>query len=137
MHHHTEHSPSSSLLATTTHKESLFPQTQAQSDVPVVVSTLDETLAGVLPRMAPEILLKLDVQGYEDRVLRGSTRLLPSVHACLLEIGVDPLYVAQAAFKDVVVLLDRFGLTYAGNMEQYRAEDGRVMWLDALFLRHR
>jgi FkbM family methyltransferase len=135
MHSHTEHSPSSSLLSTTEHEELTFPQTRAQADVAVPVTTLDEALADVLHEMKPQILLKLDVQGYEDRVLRGATRILPRVHACLLEVGVDPLYVAQAAFKDIVTLLDQFGLTYAGNVEQVLGLDGRVMWLDALFLR--
>jgi FkbM family methyltransferase len=136
MHSHTEHSPSSSLLATTQHEESTFPQTRAQADIHVPVTTLDEALVDDLHAMRPQILLKLDVQGYEDRVLRGAARILPRVHACMLEVGVDPLYVAQAAFKDIVTLLDQFGLTYAGNIEQVLGPDGRVMWLDALFLRH-
>jgi FkbM family methyltransferase len=135
MHSHTEHSPSSSLLATTELEEATFPQTRAQADISVLVTTLDDALAGSIHEMKPQILLKLDVQGYEDRVLRGATRILPRVDACMLEVDVDPLYVAQAAFKDIVALLDQFGLVYAGNVEQVLAPDGRVMWLDALFLR--
>ena len=135
MHYHTEHSPSSSLLATTAEEESLFPQTRAQAEVAVRVTTLDAALAEAIPSMKREILLKLDVQGYEDRVLRGAARILPRVHACLLEVCVDPLYVEQATFKDVVTLLAGFDLTYAGNLDQTLGQDGRVMWLDALFLR--
>jgi len=101
----------------------------------VRVTTLDAALAEAIPSMKREILLKLDVQGYEDRVLRGAARILPRVHACLLEVCVDPLYVEQATFKDVVTLLAGFDLTYAGNLDQTLGQDGRVMWLDALFLR--
>jgi FkbM family methyltransferase len=135
MHSHIEHSPSSSLLATTEYERVAFPQTRAQAEVRVPVTTLDDALGESLHEMEPQILLKLDVQGYEDRVLRGATRILPRVDACMLEVDVDPLYVAQAAFKDIVTLLDQFGLTYAGNVEQVLGPDGRVMWLDALFLR--
>lgn len=135
MHFHTQHSQSSSLLATTEHKETLFPQTRDQSEVPVQVTTLDVVLADALADMQPAILLKLDVQGYEERVLRGATSVLPRVQACVLEIGIDPLYVEQAAFKDVVTFLDRFGFAYAGNIDQSLGTDGRVMWLDALFVR--
>lgn len=135
MHFHTEHSPSSSLLATTAEEESLFPQTRAQAEIAVRVTTLDAALAAAIPSMKREILLKLDVQGYEDRVLRGATHILPSVRACLLEVCVDPLYVQQAAFEDIVALLAEFDLKYAGNADQVLGEDGRVMWLDALFLR--
>lgn len=137
MHHHVEHSPSSSLLATTDHEVALFPQTAQQSEVVVPVTTLDTVLAEYLDGMEPDILLKLDVQGYEDRVLRGAARLLGKVQACLLEVSVDPLYRGQASFKDLVLLLDAAGLQYAGNLDQSYGEDGRVMWLDALFVRYR
>jgi FkbM family methyltransferase len=136
MHHHLGHSPSSSLLATTDHELALFPQTARQSEVVVPVTTLDTALAEFMDGMALDILLKLDVQGYEDRVLRGAARLLGKVQACLLEVSVDPLYRGQASFKDLVMLLDASGLEYAGNLDQAYGEDGRVMWLDALFVRH-
>ncbi|HWP00116.1 MAG TPA: FkbM family methyltransferase [Methylococcus sp.] len=137
MHHHLEHSPSSSLLAATDHEVALFPQTARQSEVVVSVTTLDTVLADFMDGMAQDILLKLDVQGYEDRVLRGATRLLGKVQACLLEVSVDPLYRGQASFKDLLMLLDASGLEYAGNLDQAYGEDGRVMWLDALFVRCR
>jgi FkbM family methyltransferase len=137
MHYHTEHSPSSSILTTTLHGESLLPQMQLQSGVRVPVSTLDKELEGIVDNLAPEILLKLDVQGYEDRVLRGATKLLKNVHACLLEVCLDELYVGQATFKDLVDYLDQHSLGYAGNIRQSYAADGRVMWLDALFTRRR
>lgn len=136
MRHHLEHSPSSSLLATTGHEVALFPETARQSEVVVPVTTLDTILTDFMDGMAQDILLKLDVQGYEDRVLRGATRLLGKVQACLLEVSVDPLYQGQASFKDLVMLLDASGLEYAGNLDQAYGEDGRVMWLDALFVRH-
>lgn len=135
MHNHMEHSPSSSLLPTTGHAVKLLPQTVRQLEVVVPLTTLDTALRDVLDGMAPEILLKLDVQGYEDRVLRGAELILEKVHACLLEVCVDPLYDKQANFKELVSLLDRHGVRYAGNLDQSYAEDGRVMWFDALFLR--
>jgi FkbM family methyltransferase len=135
MHHHINHSASSSLLQVTKHEVELFPETEEQLEVNVPVTTLDAILNDVVGREQGEILLKLDVQGYEDRVLRGATKLLEKVDICLLEVCVDPLYTAQADFKDLVVLLDQRGFRYAGNMEQSYGEDGRVMWLDALFLK--
>lgn len=135
IHHHLDHSPSSSVLSTSRHEEKLFPQTVRQSEVAVPVVTLDGAFEDALDNLEPEILLKLDVQGYEDRVLRGATQLLDRAHACILEVNVEPLYDTQATFKDLVVLLDRHGLQYAGNLDQSCAEDGRIMWLDALFLR--
>ncbi|MGH2509778.1 MAG: FkbM family methyltransferase [Ktedonobacteraceae bacterium] len=135
MHHHLDHNTSSSLLAASEHELKLFPETARQSDVTVPVTTLDVVLKSNFDDLEPEILLKLDVQGYEDRVLRGAEQLLDRVRICLLEVDVDPLYDAQAVFKDLVLLLDRHGLRYAGNLDQSCAEDGRIMWLDAIFVR--
>lgn len=135
MHHHVDHSPSSSLLSTTEHEMALFPQTARQSEVTVPVMTLDAALEEDFDKLDAGILIKLDVQGYEDRVLRGAAKLLDRAQSCLLEVDVDPLYEAQAAFKDLVMLLDQHGFRYAGNLDQSCAEDGRIMWLDALFLR--
>lgn len=135
MKHHVAHSPSSSLLDTTEHKETLFPQTREQAALNVPVTTLDIALADAMTTFDSRILLKLDVQGYEDRVLRGGAQLLRRVDACVLEVGVDSLYTNQARFKDLVDALDAAGLQYAGNVDQIYADDGHVMWLDALFLR--
>ena len=45
MHHHVEHSPSSSLLNTTQHVERLFPKTREQRELRVPVATLNKVLA--------------------------------------------------------------------------------------------
>jgi len=135
MHHHVEHSPSSSLLPTTEYEERMFSQTVKQADITVPLTTLDAALSDVLDSIEPEIILKLDVQGYEDRVLRGAECLIRKVHACILEVSIDPMYTSQAVFKDLVLFMDAHGLVYAGNLDQSCGEDGRVMWLDALFVR--
>lgn len=70
-HLHTEHSTSSSFLENTRLNERYYPFTQKQQDVTVIVNTLDDALSGYQENMRTPILLKLDVQGYEDRVLRG------------------------------------------------------------------
>src|SRR5579885_1397914 len=91
MHQHTQHSPSSSLLASTAHSHELFPQTRSERSAMVQITTLDRALAGQIERMPRDILLKLDVQGFEDRVLRGADRTLSEVSACILEVCLDPL----------------------------------------------
>lgn len=135
MHQHSSHLGSSSLLSTTALSDQMLPETRRQSEVTVRQTTLDNVLGDLLDDMAPQILLKLDVQGYEDRVLRGASKILQRAEACMLEVNVDPLFVGQAEFKDIVALLDQHGLAYAGNFDQSYAKDGRVTWLDALFFR--
>jgi FkbM family methyltransferase len=133
MHHHLNHDSSSSLLRATEYEVKSFPGTSRQTEVNVPVTTLDAALCH--RNLAPDILLKLDVQGFEDRVLRGARKLLGQVRACVIEVDVDPLYESQARFKDLVLLLNEYGLSYAGNLDQACAENGRIMWLDAVFVR--
>lgn len=116
MHLHTQHTPSSSLLPATEVCRRLYPQTKAERTVRVSMSMLDRVLEGALDHMARDILLKLDVQGFEDRVLRGASRTLAASRAVLLEISVEPLYEGQADFHGLADLLYEAGFCYAGNL---------------------
>jgi len=134
MHQHQEHSPSSSLLATTDACHDLYPQTRAAHPAAIQITTLDLALQDH-DDMPHDILLKVDVQGFEDRVLRGGPITLSRCKAVILEVSVVPLYQGQANFRELVDLMYAAGLHYVGNMEQAYAEDGRVVFLDAVFMR--
>ncbi len=135
MHFHEQHTPSSSLLASTDTVHRLYPQTQAEHLTKIRLSTLDHEFENDLDRMQREILLKLDVQGFEYRVLRGGVHVLSKCYAVLLEVCLIPLYEGQADFKELVMLLTQHGLHYAGNLDQVYGEDGRVIYFDVLFIR--
>ena len=135
MHMHEQHLPSSSILAATDNCHQLYPQTRVERRVSVKVSTLDKVLEDVLDKLPHEIFLKLDVQGFEDRVLRGGVALIPNCRAILLEISLDALYEGQADFLRIMQLMYANNFRYAGNLTQVYGDDGRVVYLDALFLR--
>ena len=132
---HTDHSPSSSLLATTAVTAELYPQTRAQRELRVAQSTLDESMAPLLTTLQDELLVKLDVQGYEDRVIAGGEMVLRRAAACIVEVSLDALYAGQPSFEHLAAQLNALGLRYAGNLEQTFAPDGHVVFLDALFVR--
>lgn len=132
---HLEHSPSSSLLSSTEICEKLYPFTKKQTSIPVKLTTLDKIVANMSIPIHPDMLIKLDVQGYEDRVLRGGTEVLHKARVCILEICLDKLYESQANFKEILLLLYDMGFHYAGNLEQAYADDGHVIYFDAVFLR--
>lgn len=133
MHRHDGHTPSSSLLASTSHGHLVYPQTRIESLSKVQLTTLDQALHERLENMPRGILLKLDVQGFEDRVLRGATRVLSACTACVLEVCLDPLYENQAEFLELARLLKDADYHYAGNLDQEYADDGRVVYFDAVF----
>ncbi|MCL0040931.1 FkbM family methyltransferase [Thermodesulfovibrionales bacterium] len=132
---HLEHSPSSSLLGTTEICERLYPFTKKQTSIPVQLTTLDNWVKRLPHSLTPEILIKLDVQGYEDRVIRGGQEIFKIAKACILEVNLDNLYEKQPTFKDIALLLNKYGYSYAGNLDQAYADDGHVIFIDAVFLK--
>ena len=132
---HIEHSPSSSLLKTTEVCENLYPFTQEQVSIPVKVDTLDNWFKKLPDPPAPELLIKLDVQGYEDRVIKGGQETFNVAKACILEVHLDQLYDNQATFEDISLLLYNLGYHYAGNLEQAFANDGHVISINVVFLK--
>lgn len=135
-HIHTEHSPSSSFLETTNESLTVFPMTEKQNVVPVRSTTLDTWLNALKDIPPKDILVKLDVQGFEDRVIRGGSSVFANASACIVEICLDRLYSKQAEFSEVFKLLDSHGLKYVGNLNQVYATDGHVIYLDAVFVRN-
>lgn len=71
---HVDHSPSSSLLHATCVSHSMYPLTRRESAVKVAIERLDKAVREAGVPIALEVLIKLDVQGHEDRVIRGARR---------------------------------------------------------------
>lgn len=135
MFYHSEHSPSSSLLKSTKVCESLYPITQKQTSITVKSLTLDKIIANLSDPLILDILIKLDAQGYEDRIIRGGIETFRKARACIVEVNLDELYENQATFNDILLLLHDLGYRYAGNLDQTYAVDGHVIFFDAVFLR--
>ena len=133
MFHHLDHDPASSLLPTTAFNDDLYPQTRRQQAIEVAIRTLDEALAPF--GLEDEILVKMDVQGFEDRVIRGGPKTFARAAACILEVSLDTLYEGQATFQDLNAALDAHGFRYAGNLSQEIAADGHVIFIDAVYVR--
>jgi FkbM family methyltransferase len=132
---HVDHSYSSSLLRTTDYARTIYPQMKHQSPVTVKVTTMDALVADVPGALNEDILIKLDVQGYEDRVIRGGMETFRKARACILEINLDQLYENQAGFIDLVNLLHGLGYRYFGNLDQTFGVDGHVIFIDSVFIR--
>jgi hypothetical protein len=132
---HSDHSPSSSILPTTLLSTQLYPFTGRQQQVSICVETLDAVFDDLRLDVEPELLVKLDVQGYEGRVIRGGRQVLSGASACIVEISLETLYEGQSTFKEIFLELDSLGFSYAGNFSQAYAADSRVVYIDAVFMR--
>jgi len=130
---HEEHSPSSSILHTTEISDKLYPQTRKQRKIQIQQKTLDDVLRD--NDLESLVLIKMDVQDYEDRVIAGGRNIFAKIHACITEICLDILYQGQATFHDLSNYLSSLGYFYCGNIDQKYGDDGHCIYLDALFVR--
>ncbi len=131
---HDDHITSSSILRTTELTRELYPQTRKQREIQVQQRTLDEVLC--LKDLESHVLIKMDVQGYEDRVIAGGRYVFSQSHACITEVSLDTLYQGQATFSGLSSELAKLGYRYAGNIDQKYGSDGHCVYLDALFVRN-
>ena len=124
---------SSFLKMTRTHTEA-FPQTAQSSTVQVKVERLDDVAASL--SIAQPFLAKIDVQGYEDRVLHGGEQTLRRAAAMLVEMSFEELYERQPLFDSICQQVQELGFAYRGNLEQMNCpKTGRVLQVNGIFVR--
>lgn len=101
----------------------------------VPLSQLD-TLACNYLKPGTRLFVKIDTQGYEDRVLDGATEILSEAHGLQLELSLVPLYQGQKLFDDLVERLHMLGFSiwaiWPGFCDPHT---GRMLQVDATFFR--
>jgi FkbM family methyltransferase len=122
---------SSSLLEMEIGHRSAAPWVSVIGSESVRVARLDDVLDDDRP-----CLLKLDVQGYEDRVLDGAPSTLARTVLLQSEISIEELYAGQVRFRALIDWLDDSGFELVDvDPCFYDRADGRVLAVDALFAR--
>jgi FkbM family methyltransferase len=129
-----EYTPSSSALPMTEAHRQAFPFTRQTSEVEVRVERLDDVLAG--QAVTDDVLVKIDVQGFEDRVLRGGEATIRRARLVLVETSFAVLYEGQARHREVCRLLEDWGFEYRGALDQLVSPaTGEVLSADNIFVR--
>ena len=132
--HRNEFAPSSSLLAMTEVHKKAFPYTVHETRETVEVRRLDD-VAGDLC-LQDNILVKIDVQGYEDKVILGGARLIARAKLIVVEVSFQTLYERQPLFDEIYRSLRSKGFAYIGNLDQTSSPlDGSMLQADAIFLK--
>jgi FkbM family methyltransferase len=90
------------------------------------------------PYLRPDsvALLKIDTQGYEDRVLTGATSILPRIAGIQLELSLLPLYAGQKLLPEMLERLRSLGFALWGAWPALADTDtGRLLQVDAILFR--
>jgi len=98
---------SSFLQMNDLHSEN-FPTAAFVSQEETSISTLDIQLKNlaIMPR---GILLKIDTQGFESKVLEGGKNILSDIPLCFIELSLSPLYDGEKSYLEILNSLSSFG----------------------------
>jgi FkbM family methyltransferase len=128
-----EFTPTSSLLRPTEMQRRIYPETGCTRSVKIEVKRLDSTMK--LSALDKNILLKIDVQGYEDRVIVGAGEVLSEIALIIAECSFMEFYQGQPLFHDICNLLYRKGFEFRGVVDQLNSgKQGEPTQIDAVFV---
>lgn len=127
---------SSSLLTMSKLHKKAFPETGVVVSEKIKISKLDSWRAG--KKIERPLLMKIDVQGYEDFVLRGAGETIEETDFIICEMSFKQLYEKQALFHELYETLIRSGFVYRGHLSELRNPDTtELLQVDGLFARER
>ena len=132
--HKSAYSPSSSILAMSQTHKTLFPHTKEHTEEKIKIKKLDDVARDL--NLEKEILIKVDVQGFEDRVIAGGENTFQKGRAVIMETSFVELYENQPTFDDLYQKLKSLGFEYRGSLQQKIDKNtGGVISEDSMFIR--
>lgn len=133
--HVAANSVSSSLLPVTEESIAAEPACAFSHDENIVIERLD-SLAERIYIDDEVIWLKIDVQGFELEVLRGSAGIIDRISAIELEMSTVPLYEGQPLVGDVLGHLQNLGFELVGCDPGFSDPvSGYMLQMDGVFVR--
>jgi len=128
-------SVSSSVLPMLSSHVSADPKSRYVGSESADLCTLDKVAMNFVSE-SDRIFLKLDVQGFEDRVLQGARELLPRVQGVQIELSIVPLYEGERLFHPMLHDLEKCGYQIWSLIPGFAdPSTGRLLQLDAVLFR--
>jgi len=133
--HKSAYSPSSSILKMSETHKNLFPHTKEHTTEKIKIKRLDDIAKDL--NLEKEIMIKADVQGFEDKVIAGGIETFKKAKAVLIENSFVKLYDGQPLFDDIYMKLKSLGFEYKGSLQKkVDRYTGKIISEDSLFIRN-
>jgi FkbM family methyltransferase len=130
-----ENSVSSSILPLTDYVKQTAPETRYVSSEKVKIQPLSDAALPFIEK-AERPFLKIDVQGYEEKVLLGAANIMPKLQGVHLEFSLKPLYENESSFEDMLRLVKSFGFEPCYFIPHHTTDSmGRLLQMDGVFYR--
>jgi FkbM family methyltransferase len=131
-----DYSYSSSILPIGEIHVNEFPHTSNFKKLEVQITTLDSVFNN--KKIERPLLVKVDVQGYEEQVISGGKNTFAHADIVIIEVSFYELYLGQALFERINRELNSLGLFYYGCISQLSSPiDCKILQQDALFIRRK
>jgi FkbM family methyltransferase len=129
------HNLSSSFLEMTSLHKTAFPETVDSEVTEVMIERLDDFVRTLI--LKNPLLIKIDVQGFEDQVLAGGMETIMLAKVIIIETSFCTLYENQPLFDDIYLMLKKHNYSYSGALESLRDPlSGRILQEDSIFIRN-
>ena len=129
-----DYSYSSSVLPIGEVHVNEFPYTKGFKKSEVKMSSLDSVFKN--KNIERPLLVKVDVQGYEDKIISGGKNIFEYADFLIIELSFLELYIGQTLFESINKELNELGLYYNGCIGQLTSSSGwPILQQDALYIR--
>ena len=129
-------SPASSLLKASNISKEAYPRIGDSIREEIQIKRLDDFINSYHIEIEPEILVKMDVQGFEDKVIRGGNNIISKSRVILTEVEFQELYDGQLLFSDINAQLISLGFEFKGVIEtSLHPKTGMPLFADAIFIK--
>lgn len=124
-------SPSTSLLPMEQLHRDEFPYTTETREEMVQVATLREAVQ--THALLPPDFIKIDVQGVEDRVIRGGEEIVQQARFCMVELSLTSLYEGSLLITDMNALMRQLGFRLVRIVGETVGQSGEILQVDGFF----
>jgi FkbM family methyltransferase len=133
--HRSSFHPSSSMRTMAALHKTLYPKTAGAMEEKVTTARLDDIAKDI--QVDGNLMIKIDVQGFEDTVIAGGTETFKRASLVLIETAFVELYEGQPLFGDIHDQLRTLGFSYRGAAAEHRnPKTGELLYQDSIFVRN-
>jgi FkbM family methyltransferase len=130
-----ENSYSSSFLKITQKLLSNTPDTRYVKKINVKITTLDSVFNSYVKK-SNKVFLKIDTQGFESEVLKGSIKNLRNISGIQLELSTEPLYQKQKTYEYFLTFLKKYNFRLWSIIPGYwNTKTGQMLQFDGIFIK--
>lgn len=115
------------------HKKN-YPHSSDSIDIDVRINKLDDVLNE--NDLSNDIFIKIDVQGFEDEVIKGGINTFRKAKVIVIESSFQQLYENEPMFSGIYALLQPLGFEFRGSLKQsINKNDDSFLQGDCIFFK--